>query len=85
MFSSGISLQKQESFFQDFCNGDSLLCNQLLYLLQLLSFTGAVDLESVTDEKKRRAFEGMINNFGQTPCQLLKVIALAFADVTLSF
>lgn len=36
------------------------------------SYEGAVDLDSVTDEKRRRAFEGMINNFGQTPCQLLK-------------
>lgn len=35
---------------------------------------GAVDLDTVTDEKRRRAFEGMINNFGQTPCQLLKVM-----------
>ena len=25
------------------------------------------------DEKERKAIEGMINNLGQTPCQLLKV------------
>ena len=25
------------------------------------------------DEKERKAIERMINNFGQTPCQLLKV------------
>lgn len=35
--------------------------------------TGAVDLDAVKDEKERKAIEGMINNFGQTPCQLLKV------------
>lgn len=35
---------------------------------------GAVDLDALTDEKERKALEGMINNFGQTPCQLLKVL-----------
>ena len=34
---------------------------------------GAVDLDAVTDPVQRKALEGMINNFGQTPCQLLKV------------
>lgn len=34
---------------------------------------GAVDLDAITDEKERKALEGMISNFGQTPCQLLKV------------
>lgn len=34
---------------------------------------GAVDLDAITDEKERKAVEGMISNFGQTPCQLLKV------------
>ena len=34
---------------------------------------GAVDLDAVTDPMQRKALEGMINNFGQTPCQLLKV------------
>ncbi|KAG7265442.1 hypothetical protein CRUP_002251 [Coryphaenoides rupestris] len=33
---------------------------------------GAVDLDAITDEKERKAVEGMISNFGQTPCQLLK-------------
>lgn len=32
---------------------------------------GAVDLDSVTDSRDREAIEGIINNFGQTPCQLL--------------
>lgn len=34
---------------------------------------GAVDLDQVTDERERKALEGIISNFGQTPCQLLKV------------
>ena len=29
-------------------------------------------MDAVTDEMHRKALEGMINNFGQTPCQLLK-------------
>lgn len=32
-----------------------------------------MDLDAITDEKERKAVEGMISNFGQTPCQLLKV------------
>ncbi|XP_053138751.1 neurobeachin-like protein 1 isoform X3 [Hemicordylus capensis] len=36
------------------------------------TYEGAVDLDALTDEKERKALEGMINNFGQTPCQLLK-------------
>ena len=32
---------------------------------------GAVDLDSITDLRYREAVEGIINNFGQTPCQLL--------------
>lgn len=39
----------------------------------LLNVSGAVDLDAITDEKERKALEGMISNFGQTPCQLLKV------------
>jgi len=38
-----------------------------------LAVLGAVDLDAITDEKERKALEGMISNFGQTPCQLLKV------------
>ncbi|KAG8521528.1 Neurobeachin-like protein 2 [Galemys pyrenaicus] len=33
---------------------------------------GAVDLDHVVDEQERKALEGIISNFGQTPCQLLK-------------
>lgn len=32
-----------------------------------------MDLDAITDEKERKALECMISNFGQTPCQLLKV------------
>nr|XP_019839696.1 PREDICTED: neurobeachin-like protein 2 [Bos indicus] len=34
--------------------------------------SGAVDLDQVADERERKALEGIISNFGQTPCQLLK-------------
>ncbi|KAH3749067.1 hypothetical protein DPMN_183557 [Dreissena polymorpha] len=34
--------------------------------------TGAVDLDAVKNDVERKALEGMINNFGQTPCQLLR-------------
>lgn len=36
-----------------------------------LFLTGAVDLDAITDPADREATEGMINNFGQTPSQLL--------------
>ncbi len=36
------------------------------------SYEGAVNLDAITDPAEREAVEGMINNFGQTPCQLLK-------------
>lgn len=42
-------------------------------LTALPTFPGAVDLDHVTDERERKALEGIISNFGQTPCQLLKV------------
>lgn len=35
--------------------------------------TGAVDLDAIANETERKALEGIISNFGQTPCQLLKV------------
>lgn len=37
----------------------------------LVSLLGAVDLDAITDPTEREATEGMINNFGQTPTQLL--------------
>jgi len=36
------------------------------------SYEGAVDLDAIVDPIEREAVEGMINNFGQTPSQLLK-------------
>lgn len=42
---------------------------------------GAVDLDALTDEKERKALEGMINNFGQTPCQLLKVKHISYEQL----
>lgn len=48
-------------------------CSDLLLCMLGCFSTGAVDLDAITDEKERKAVEGMISNFGQTPCQLLKV------------
>ncbi|KAM7537266.1 hypothetical protein Aperf_G00000068777 [Anoplocephala perfoliata] len=42
-----------------------------------LTYEGAVDLDYVTDPTERASIEGMIKNFGQTPCQLLKVPHMA--------
>lgn len=39
----------------------------------LLAVAGAVDLDAIANETERKALEGIISNFGQTPCQLLKV------------
>ncbi|XP_064646322.1 neurobeachin-like protein 1 isoform X2 [Lineus longissimus] len=36
------------------------------------TYEGAVDLDAISDPVERKALEGMINNFGQTPCQLLR-------------
>ncbi|XP_051922012.1 neurobeachin-like protein 2 isoform X1 [Hippocampus zosterae] len=36
------------------------------------TYEGAVDLDAIADETERKALEGIISNFGQTPCQLLK-------------
>lgn len=38
----------------------------------MFSYEGAVDLDAITNAVEREAVEGMINNFGQTPSQLLK-------------
>jgi len=35
--------------------------------------SGAVDVDAIANETERKALEGIISNFGQTPCQLLKV------------
>ncbi len=36
------------------------------------TYEGAVNLDAIEDAEEREAVEGMINNFGQTPCQLLR-------------
>lgn len=36
------------------------------------TYEGAVDLDAISDPMERKCLEDMINNFGQTPCQLLK-------------
>ncbi|XP_069053304.1 neurobeachin-like protein 1 isoform X2 [Lepisosteus oculatus] len=45
---------------------------EALNVFYYCTYEGAVDLDAVADEKERKALEGMISNFGQTPCQLLK-------------
>ncbi|XP_076826894.1 neurobeachin-like protein 2 isoform X2 [Brachyhypopomus gauderio] len=36
------------------------------------TYEGAVDLDAIANETERKAMEGIISNFGQTPCQLLR-------------
>lgn len=45
---------------------------EALNVFYYCTYEGAVDLDAVKDPTERKALEGMINNFGQTPCQLLK-------------
>ncbi|KAL4635789.1 neurobeachin-like protein 1 [Arapaima gigas] len=45
---------------------------EALNVFYYCTYEGAVDLDAITNEKERKALEGMISNFGQTPCQLLK-------------
>jgi hypothetical protein len=45
---------------------------EALNVFYYCSYEGAVNLEAIRDPAEREAVEGMINNFGQTPCQLLK-------------
>ncbi|XP_077472025.1 neurobeachin-like protein 1 isoform X2 [Stigmatopora argus] len=45
---------------------------EALNVFYYCTYEGAVDLDAITEEKERKALEGMISNFGQTPCQLLK-------------
>lgn len=58
-----------------FNNQHRSLC--VLHLFSLISLVlfpaGAVDLDAIVNETERKALEGIISNFGQTPCQLLKV------------
>ncbi|XP_072180695.1 neurobeachin-like protein 1 [Diadema setosum] len=45
---------------------------EALNVFYYCTYEGAVDLDAIKNDLERRAVEGMINNFGQTPCQLLK-------------
>lgn len=45
---------------------------EALNVFYYVSYEGMVDLDSIKDPVQRAATEGIINNFGQTPCQLLK-------------
>ncbi|XP_048190361.1 LOW QUALITY PROTEIN: neurobeachin-like protein 2 [Perognathus longimembris pacificus] len=45
---------------------------EALNVFYYCTYEGAVDLDHVSDERERKALEGIISNFGQTPCQLLK-------------
>ena len=40
-------------------------------LFHYLSYEGSVDIDKVTDDIERKAIEGHIQNFGQTPSQLI--------------
>ncbi|XP_020371025.1 neurobeachin-like protein 2 isoform X1 [Rhincodon typus] len=45
---------------------------EALNVFYYCTYEGAVDLDAIADETGRKALEGIISNFGQTPCQLLK-------------
>ncbi|XP_072858872.2 neurobeachin-like protein 2 isoform X3 [Pogona vitticeps] len=45
---------------------------EALNVFYYCTYEGAVDLDAIVDPTQRKALEGIISNFGQTPCQLLK-------------
>ncbi|XP_044151242.1 neurobeachin-like protein 2 isoform X2 [Bufo gargarizans] len=45
---------------------------EALNVFYYCTYEGVVDLDAIADELERKALEGIIGNFGQTPCQLLK-------------
>ena len=45
---------------------------EALNVFYYCTYEGAVNLDAIKNSEEREALEGMINNFGQTPCQLLK-------------
>ncbi|KAG9471910.1 hypothetical protein GDO78_022334 [Eleutherodactylus coqui] len=47
---------------------------EALNVFYYCTYEGVVDLDAIADETERKALEGIISNFGQTPCQLLKVL-----------
>ncbi|RTG80915.1 uncharacterized protein DC041_0008035, partial [Schistosoma bovis] len=44
-----------------------------LNVFNFVTYEGAVDLDQISNSCEREALESMIQNFGQTPSQLLKV------------
>lgn len=63
--------KKEKSLSSSQCSSRVFATQQLC--LFLLPSAGAVDLDAIANETERKALEGIISNFGQTPCQLLKV------------
>ena len=49
------------------------------------TYEGAVELDAISDPNERKAVESMINNFGQTPSQLLKVSSILFSQLMLVY
>ncbi|XP_063308911.1 neurobeachin-like protein 2 isoform X7 [Pelobates fuscus] len=45
---------------------------EALNVFYYCTYEGVVDLDAIADDTERKALEGIISNFGQTPCQLLK-------------
>ncbi|CAH8494234.1 unnamed protein product [Schistosoma turkestanicum] len=45
---------------------------EALNVFNFVTYEGAVDLDKITNQYEREAMESMIQNFGQTPSQLLK-------------
>ncbi|XP_014667639.1 PREDICTED: neurobeachin-like protein 1 [Priapulus caudatus] len=68
------AIPKTWQILMDSPNDVKELIPEFFYLPEFLANMniGAVDLEAIVDPAERKAVEGMINNFGQTPCQLLK-------------
>lgn len=55
-----------------FVNFQGKEAEESLNVFYHLTYEGAVDLDSIKDEAQRHQMEQFINNFGQTPTQLLK-------------
>ncbi len=51
------------------CSSDLFDTASVFYYL---TYEGAIDIDSIEDEGQRKATEAQINNFGQTPSQLIK-------------
>lgn len=60
-------------------NGDSnffiptcfFLKNQIFAVFYYLTYEGAIDLDQLTKESEKLAFQTQINEFGQTPSQVI--------------